>query len=86
MFATRIFVKHATVAHGRRTVWAALRTTPLPTEVVVAHVLLHLHAEADDDLFVGQLDFTRAASMLGIRLPDSDEPASPLKLCEQRRR
>jgi hypothetical protein len=68
-------IRHAAVAHWRRTVWAALRTTPLPTEVVVAHVLSHLHAEADDDLFVGQLDFTRAASVLGIRLPDSDEPA-----------
>jgi hypothetical protein len=43
--------------------------------VVVVYVLQHLHAEADDDLFVGQLDFTRAASVLGIRLPDSDEPA-----------
>jgi hypothetical protein len=69
-------IRKVALAHWRRTVWAALRTTPLPTEVIVTHVLPRLHAKNPFDLqFLGQLDFTRAASVLGIRLPDSDEPA-----------
>jgi hypothetical protein len=58
-------------------VWAALRTTPLPIEVVVTHILPRLHATPEsDDFFLGQLDLARAASVLGIQLPDSDDTAS----------
>jgi hypothetical protein len=61
-------------------VWTALRTTPLPIDVIVTHILPRLHAEKIDVnfalQFVGQLDRTRAASVLGIQLPDSDDTAS----------
>jgi hypothetical protein len=71
-------IRDIALGHWRRTVWAALHTTPLPSDVVVAHVLPRLHADPDSDelLFAGQLDLARAASVLGIQLPDSDDTAS----------
>jgi hypothetical protein len=58
-------------------VWATLRTTPLPIEVIVTHVLPRLHAgQTFDYHFKGQLDIARAASVLGTVLPDSDDTAS----------
>jgi hypothetical protein len=70
-------LRKVALGHWRRTVWAALRTTSLPIEVIVTHVLPRLHATYYCDVqFLGQLDLERAASVLRIRLPDSDDTAS----------
>jgi hypothetical protein len=58
-------------------VWAGLRTTHLPVDVLEVHILPRLHALMSHDMeFQGQLDLARAASVRGIRLPDSDDTAS----------
>jgi hypothetical protein len=70
-------IRKVALGHWRRTVWAALRTTPLPIDVIATHILPQLHAENPYDLqFLGQLDLAQAASVLGIKLPDSDDTAS----------